>query len=54
MITQIRGAAVSVYLNMAEGFSRKSETERKRYFEIARGSVIGIDAASDLTGDTNY
>lgn len=54
MITQIRRAAVSVYLNIAEGSSRKSETERKRYFEIARGSVIEIDAALDLAGDLNY
>jgi len=33
MISQIRRAAVSVQLNVAEGASRKSETERKRYFE---------------------
>ncbi|MBI2731279.1 MAG: four helix bundle protein [Sphingobacteriales bacterium] len=54
MITQIRRAAVSVYLNIAEGASRKSETERKRYYEIARGSVIEIDAALDLAKDLNY
>ena len=45
MITQIRRAALSVHLNIAEGASRKSETERKRYYEVARGSVIEIDAA---------
>ncbi|RTL57131.1 MAG: four helix bundle protein [Sphingobacteriales bacterium] len=54
MITQIRRAAVSVYLNIAEGASRKSEVERKRYYEIARGSVIEIDAALDLAKDLNY
>jgi four helix bundle protein len=31
---QIRRAAVSVHLNIAEGCSRKSLTERKRFFEI--------------------
>ena len=41
---QIRRAAFSVNLNVSEGSSRKSEAERKRYFEIARGSVIEIDA----------
>jgi four helix bundle protein len=42
---QIRSAALSIHLNIAEGASRKSEQERKRYYEIARGSVIEIDAA---------
>ena len=37
MISQIRRAALSVHLNIAEGSSRKSEAERKRYFEISRG-----------------
>ncbi len=45
MVQQIRRAALSVHLNIAEGSSRKSDTERKRYFEIARGSVIEIDTA---------
>lgn len=42
MISQIRRAALSVHLNIAEGASRKSELERKRYFEIARGSIIEL------------
>jgi four helix bundle protein len=54
MVTQIRRAAVSVYLNNAEGSSRKSEAERKRYYEIARGSVIEIDAALDIAHDLEY
>lgn len=54
MISQIRRAALSVHLNIAEGASRKSEGERKRYYEIARGSVIEIDAALDFAKDLNY
>ena len=54
MITQIRRAALSVHLNIAEGSSRKSEAERKRYYEIARGSVIEIDAALDIANDLEY
>ena len=54
MISQIRRAALSVHLNIAEGCSRKSETERKRYYEIARGSVIEIDAAIDIANDLEY
>jgi len=54
MITQIRRAGLSVHLNVAEGSSRKSAFERKRYFEIARGSVIEIDAALDIAFDLGY
>jgi four helix bundle protein len=54
MITQIRRAALSVHLNIAEGASRKSSAERKRFYEIARGSVIEIDAALDVASDLQY
>jgi four helix bundle protein len=54
MISQIRRAALSVHLNIAEGASRKSEGERKRYYEIARGSIIEIDAALDIANDLAY
>jgi four helix bundle protein len=54
MITQIRRAALSVHLNIAEGCSRKSELERKRYHEIARGSIIEIDAAFDIAEALGY
>src|SRR5687767_12323870 len=54
MIQQIRRAALSTHLNIAEGCSRKSETERKRYYEIARGSVIEVDTALDISLELKY
>jgi len=54
MATQIRRAALSVHLNIAEGCSRKSEAERKRYFEVSRGSLIEVDAAIDIANDLKY
>lgn len=54
MISQIRRAALSVHLNIAEGASRKSVTERKRFYEISRGSLIEVDAALDIASDLNY
>jgi four helix bundle protein len=54
MVTQIRRAALSVHLNIAEGASRKSPAERKRYYEISRGSIVEIDAALDIAKDLDY
>ena len=51
---QIRRAVLSAHLNLSEGFSRKSEAERKRFFEVSRGSVIEIDAALDIASDLGY
>jgi len=54
MIGQVRRAALSVHLIIAEGASRKSGAERKRYYEVTRGSVIEIDAALDIASDLGY
>jgi len=45
---QLRRAMASVVLNLAEGNARKSVAERRRFFEIARGSVIEVAACIDL------
>lgn len=54
LVQQIRRAAISVHLNIAEGCSRKSLNERKRYFEISRGSVIEIDSAIEIAFKLEY
>jgi four helix bundle protein len=54
LVQQKRRAAISVHLNIAEGASRKSEIERRRFYEIARGSLIEIDAALDVAVALNY
>ncbi len=54
LISQLRRAALSVHLNLAEGSSRKSELEKKRYYEIARGSIVEIDAALDIVVGLEY
>ena len=54
IISQIRRAALSVHLNIAEGASRKSEVERKRFYEISRSSLVEIDAALDIANGLEY
>jgi four helix bundle protein len=54
MISQIRRAALSVHLNLAEGCSRKSQKERNRYFEISRGSLIEVDTAIGIAYKLEY
>ena len=52
--SQIRRAALSVHLNVAEGCSRKFEKERKWFYEVARGSIVEVDAALDIAVSLNY
>ena len=54
MVQQIRRAALSVKLNLAEGASRRSIAERRRYYEISRGSIVEIDAALEAAVDLEY
>ena len=54
MVLQMRRAALSVKLNLAEGASRRSGAERNRFIEIARGSVVEIDAALETACALGY
>lgn len=54
MVQQLRRSALSVHLNLAEGASRKSLSERKRFYEISRGSLIEVDTAMGIAFDLEY
>lgn len=54
LMDQMRRASASIVLNISEGSSRKSKTERNRYYEMARGSVIEIDTCCDIIYEENY
>ena len=43
LTSQMRRAALSVINNIAEGASRKSAAERKRFYEISRSSLVELD-----------
>lgn len=52
--TQIQRAATSIVLNIAEGSAHKSVVERCRYYEVARASLIELDAAFEIADNLSY
>lgn len=49
LISQLRRAAVSVSSNISEGAARSSFKERKRFYEIARSSLVEVDTQLELS-----
>ncbi len=52
--SQLRRAAVSIPSNIAEGASRDSAKDRKRFYEIARSSLVEIDTQLEISMRLNY
>lgn len=54
LISQMKRAGLSVSNNLAEGASRKSKTEKNRFFEVARSSLVEIDNCLIVCIELNY
>src|SRR3954465_8503204 len=54
LTSQMRRAAVSVGLNIAEGCSRRGSRELIRFLEFSLGSVMELDFAVVICGDLDY
>lgn len=52
--SQLRRAAVSISSNIAEGAARSSVPERKRFYEIARSSLVEIDTQLEIALRLGY
>lgn len=48
LTNQIRRASISIVSNIAEGASRKSLSERKRFYQIARSSLVEVDTQIEM------
>lgn len=54
LTSQMRRAAVSAASNIAEGASRSSAVERKRFYVIARSSLVEIDTQLEISINLEY
>jgi four helix bundle protein len=54
LTSQLRRAAVSVCSNIAEGSSRKTKPEKRRFFEISRSSTVEIDTQIEIALRIEY
>jgi four helix bundle protein len=48
LVSQIRRTAISVCSNLAEGSSRRTKPEKKRFYEISRSSLVEIDTQFEI------
>lgn len=54
IVSQIRRAVVSVVCNLSEGSARKSQIERKRFYEISRSSLVEVDTLLEISFDLSF
>ena len=52
--SQVRRAAVSVLLNIAEGSSRKGKKDFARFVRISLSSLVEVDCGLKVSNDLNY
>ncbi len=54
LTSQLRRASISIISNLSEGFARSSELETKRFFDIARASLVEVDTQIEVALKLKY
>ncbi len=54
LISQMRRAAISISSNIAEGASRSNIKDRRRFYEIARSSLVELDTQLEIAKQLGY
>jgi len=54
LTSQLRRVTVSIASNIAEGASRKSQNEHRRFYEISRSSLVEVDTQVEICLLLNY
>lgn len=54
LVSQLRRASVSIVSNLSEGLSRDTKLDIRRFLQIARSSVVEIDAQIELSTELKF
>lgn len=54
LISQMRGAAVSVAANIAEGYMRQGTKDKVRFFNLAQGSLVELEYFLEFSEKLKY
>ena len=54
LTSQMRRASISIISNLSEGAARKSSVEKSRFFEIARSSLVELDAQIEIAVELKF
>lgn len=54
LASQLRRASVSVISNISEGEARRTSKEKRRFYKIARASLVEIDAQVEISLELGF
>ena len=54
LVAQLKRAAISVKRNIAEGASRISKAEKKRFYEMSRSSLVEVDTQFEIAVNLGF
>lgn len=54
LTSQLRRAVVSVTSNIAEGFGRRTKSDRSHFYDMARASLAEVQSQLLIARDVNY
>ena len=54
LVSQMRRSAYSIPLNLAEGNAKRTSGDKKRFFDIAKGSLEELHCQMQLSVDLGY
>lgn len=54
LVNQLRWTVISVCSNIAEGAARRTKPDRRRFYEIARSSLVEVDTQMEAALILNY